>query len=137
MSTLVAPSVRSKQHRPVLENPHQRAETKQEMSMILHIIGTALKWEIIPASTNITEAKLSLQGTLKGLTQCRKEAKDLRQAYLDERIGATTNADKTTAEKILKKIIHREAQSTCFGKLAYALKPSGAKAGVTHINIKV
>jgi hypothetical protein len=36
---------------------------------------------------------------------------------------------------MLKKIKHREAQSKCFRKLAYVLKPSGSKGGVTKVEV--
>jgi hypothetical protein len=39
--------------------------------------------------------------------------------------------------EILKQIKHREAQSKCFGKLAYAMKPAGAQGGVTKVEVVV
>jgi hypothetical protein len=82
-------------------------------------------------------AKTALKAATKGLTQCRKDAKTLRQAFLDDQIEAAASSEDTTTEKILKKIRHREAQSACFGKLPYALKPPGAKGGVNRVEVKV
>jgi hypothetical protein len=38
---------------------------------------------------------------------------------------------------MLKKIRHKEAQSACFSKLSYTLKPPGTKGGVTRVEVKV
>jgi hypothetical protein len=54
---------------------------------------------------------------------------------LDEKIEAAAQADDTTTEKLLKKLRHRESQSACFSKLAYALKPAGNKGGVTKVEL--
>jgi hypothetical protein len=98
-------------------------QTNRNVSTILHIIGTALKWDNIPDTTNMDVAKMGLKDAAKGLQQCRKDAKELRQTFLDNKIDAAADAADTTTEKMLKKIRHRKAQSACFSKLAYALKP--------------
>jgi hypothetical protein len=77
------------------------------------------------------EAKTALKTACTSLSQCRKEAQVNRQTFLDEKIEAAAQAEDTTTEKLLKKLRHREAQSTCFSKLSYALKPAGNKGGVT------
>jgi hypothetical protein len=112
-------------------------QTNQEVSTILHIIGTALRWDTIPTGTTLPDAKLALKSATKGLTQCRKDAKALRQAFLDDQIEAAASSEDTITEKMLKKIRRREAQSVCFGKLAYALNPPGSKGGVNRVEVKV
>jgi hypothetical protein len=37
---------------------------------------------------------------------------------------------------MLKKIKHREAQSACFAKLSYAMKPAGVKGEVTKVEVQ-
>jgi hypothetical protein len=74
----------------------------------------------------IGEAKAKLKLAYQKLNQCRKEATTLRKAFIDEQIAAAALSEDTTKEKILKQIKHREAQSKCFGKLAYTMKPAGA-----------
>jgi hypothetical protein len=113
-------------------------QTNCNVSTILHIIGTALyQWTLIPDTTDMREAKLGLKKAITDLALCRKEAKELQQTFLDDQIEAAATAQDSTKEKRLKKIRHREAQSACFSKLSYALKPSGAKGGVNRVEVKV
>jgi hypothetical protein len=112
-------------------------QTNTNVETILHILGTALHWEIIPDTSDMPTAVRALKTTTTSLKWCRKEAKELRQTFLDEQIEAAAEAKDTTAEKMLKKIRHNEAQSVCFSKLSYALKPPGTKGGVTRVEVKV
>jgi hypothetical protein len=112
-------------------------QTNCNVSTILHIIGTSLQWTSIPDTTDMMEAKAGLKKATSDLARCRKEAKELRQTFLDDQIEAAATAEDSTKEKMLKKIRHREAQLACFSKLSYALKPPGAKGGVNRVEVKV
>ena len=46
-------------------------------------------------------------------------------------------ADDTTVEKMLEQIKHREAQTKCFNKLSYVMKPAGSKGGVTKVEVVI
>jgi DNA-binding ferritin-like protein len=59
-------------------------------------------------------AKTGLKDANKALQQCRKEAKEVRQTFLDDQIDAAAEAEDTTTKKMLKQIRHRDAQSACF-----------------------
>jgi hypothetical protein len=83
------------------------------------------------------ESKLALKAACKSLNQCRKEAKENCQTFLDDKIEAAAKADDTTTEKMLKKLRHHEAQSACFNKLSHALKPAGNKGGVTKVELVI
>jgi hypothetical protein len=50
-------------------------QTNRNVSTILHIISTALQWDIIPDTTNMDTAKTGLKNANKALQQCHKEAK--------------------------------------------------------------
>jgi hypothetical protein len=71
------------------------------------------------------------------LNECRKEATTLRKAFIDDQIEAAALSEDSSKEKILKQIKRKEAQSKCFGKLAYALKPAESQGGVTKVEVVV
>jgi hypothetical protein len=112
-------------------------KTNTNVTATLHQIGKFLKWDDIPADTQMEEAKAAQKEAFKGLSKCRKEAKELRKEFLDDRIEEAAKAEDTTSEKLLKKLRHREAQTACFNKLANALKPAGHRGGVTKVEITV
>jgi hypothetical protein len=107
------------------------------LSTTLQEISTAQKWDFIPKTNDLDEAKTALKTALQGLTTCRKTATELRKSFLDDRIAAAAIAEDTMTEKILKKLRHREAHSACFRKLSYALKPQGSKGGVTKVEVVI
>jgi hypothetical protein len=85
-------------------------QTKKDVSETLNKIGKDLKWDQLPQTNSMEDAKRELQQAQKDLNKCRKEATDLRKAFLDEKIEAAAIAEDTTSEKLLKKLRHREAQ---------------------------
>jgi hypothetical protein len=97
--------------------------------MELFTIATALRWDHIPLDSTLEQAK--------ELHKCRNRAAELRSNFIDERIEAAALAEDTTVEKMLKKMKHSEAQTKFFGKLAYTLKPAGAKGGVTKVEVVI
>jgi hypothetical protein len=112
-------------------------QTGLNVHATLSKLGEALQWDYIPQNGTMEESKLALKAACKSLNQCRKEAKENRQTFLDDKIEAAAKADDTTTEKLLKKLWHCEAQSACFTKLAYALKPAGNKGGVTKVELVI
>jgi hypothetical protein len=112
-------------------------QTNTDVSESQRKLGADLKWESHPEVQNTTQAKEGVKTAQKELNKCRKEATELRQSFLDDRIEAAVEADDTTSEKILKNLRHREAQSACFRKLAYVLKSKGAKGGVAKVELQV
>jgi hypothetical protein len=111
--------------------------TAVDVSPVLQQIGTFLKWDVIPFDTSLTDAQACLTAAHKDIRACRKNATELRQSFLDDRIEAAAQAEDTTKEKLLKKLRHREAQSACFAKLANALKPAGNRGGVTKVELEI
>jgi hypothetical protein len=109
-------------------------QTATDVTLTLFTIGTALKWDDTPLDSTFGYAKTELKGATTALAKCRKQAAELRSAFLDDRIEAAAIAEDTTKEKMLKQIKHREAQTKCFNKL-YALKPAGSKGGVAKVEV--
>jgi hypothetical protein len=132
-SAALANASRTVKYWKVLISGHQ---TQKEVSTALTTIGVQLKWDTIPNNTNLADAKVAVKLAQKKLNECRKEAKALRQTFLDTQIEAAALKEDTTTEKVLKRMKHREAQSACFRKLAYAMTPTGSKGGVTKVEIQ-
>jgi hypothetical protein len=112
-------------------------QTNQDVSLTLFTIGKALRWDIIPLDSTLDQARAGLKAATTGLSQCRKRATELRIEFLDARIEAAAIAEDSTVEKMLKQIKHREAQTKCFRKLSYVLKPAGSKGGVTKVEVVI
>jgi hypothetical protein len=70
--------------------------TKTDVSTTLQEISKAQKWDFIPTTTDLDEAKTALKTAFKGLTTCRKTATELRKSFLDDRIAAAAIAEDTT-----------------------------------------
>jgi hypothetical protein len=112
-------------------------QTGNDVHATLSKLGQEQKWDYIPLTNTMEESKLALKAACKSLNKCRKEAKENRQTFLDEKIEAAAKADDTITEKMLKKLRHYEAQSACFNKLSHALKPAGNKGGVTKVELVI
>jgi hypothetical protein len=112
-------------------------QTNKDVSKTLSKIGSDLKWDVLPPTPTMEVVREQVLQAQQKLNMCRKEASTLCQSFLDERIEAAAKAEDTATGKLLKKLRHREAQSACFKKLAYALHPSGSKSGVTKVELKV
>ena len=84
---------------------------KQDMSLTLFTIHSALHWDIIPFGSTLAEAKAGLKRAM---------------IFLEARIEEAALADNTTMEKMLKQMKHHKAQMKCFNKLSYnVMKAAG------------